>query len=60
MSKRNYADAYLDGIIIGHLLEAMRQARSLDRSFRACLMMATKQFNKEVREDALTKPLPAK
>jgi hypothetical protein len=58
--RRNYADDYLDGIVIGHLLEAMRQAHHLGRSFRACLLMARKQHNKEVREAADATPLPAK
>lgn len=56
--KRTYADRYLDDIIVAHLLEAMRQARGLNRSFRACLSMARKQHNKEVIAEVNAKPLP--
>jgi hypothetical protein len=56
--KRNYAERYLDNIVVIALAGWMRQCRAMNQSFDDCLKEARRQFNKEVREAALEAPLP--
>lgn len=49
-----------DETTIAFLLVDMRFCRLKGIKFDACLAEARKRFNREVREEALTKPLPTK
>lgn len=50
---RDYAQRYMDDIVARGLAGWMRHCRAMNQSFDACLAEARKQFQRELREEAL-------